>query len=176
MTDDLQTLKKNKNGFNNISVLCAYNRTSTNKRGRGDQRRDSDRDHVNWSERQHSDDSQGVRQLRQTHHRTVPAQSVGPVLARRLSQVRLLRLSSGWSRVHVVYQSQPDTLQKRLSQVKYNSCRIYIDGIYILSERNKMEGACDPNARGMVKLHLFWSNCTWVQKKAFRLQKYSHTF
>lgn len=110
--------------ISNTNCLVVLYRTSTNKRRRGDQRRYSDRDHVNWSERQHGDDSQGVRQLRQTHNRTVPAQGFGPVLARGLSQMRLLRLSAGWSRIHVVHQSQPDTLQKGLPQVNRNRAAV----------------------------------------------------
>lgn len=103
-----------KNDFNNIFFLIVLYRTSTNERRSGDQRRYSDRDHVNGFERQHGDDSQGVRQLRQTHYRTVLAQSFGLILARGLSQMRLLWLSLRWSWIHVVHQSQPDTLQKGL--------------------------------------------------------------
>lgn len=86
---------KKKTNVLNTKFLIVIFRTSTNKRRRGDQRRYSDRNHINGFERQHGDDSQGVRQLRQTHNRTVPAQGFGLVLARGLSEMRLLRLSAG---------------------------------------------------------------------------------
>jgi len=50
-------IEKNNDSCFNTKFLVVLYRTSTNKRRRGDQRWYSDRDHVNWSERQHGDDS-----------------------------------------------------------------------------------------------------------------------
>lgn len=109
--------KKKKNSI--IFPVSLYRASTDERRRRADQRRNGDGHRVDRPERRrHGHDSQGVRELRQTHHRTILAQGTGPVLARGLPQVRLLRLSLGRGRVHVVHQGQPHTLQKGLSQVR----------------------------------------------------------
>lgn len=64
---------------------------------------------------------QGVLGLRQEDHGALPAQGAGLVLARRLSQVRLLRLPSRRGRLHTLHESESHTLQKRLFKVRFIS-------------------------------------------------------
>jgi hypothetical protein len=60
----------------------------------------------------------GMRRMRQEDHREVPPQGAGPLLARGLPQVRLLRLPPRGGRFHALHQGQPHTLQEGLPQVR----------------------------------------------------------
>lgn len=58
-----------------------------------------------------------MRRLRQKDSRQIFAEGSGHVLARRLPQMRLLRLQVGRSRFNFVHQRQLDIVQKRLFEV-----------------------------------------------------------
>ena len=58
-----------------------------------------------------------MRRLRQEDHGAVPPQGPRPVLARGLSQVRLLRLPPGGGGIHALHEGQPHLVQEGLSQV-----------------------------------------------------------
>ena len=61
-----------------------------------------------------------------THQRSLPPSGLGILLARRLSQMQLLRMSTRRSRFQSVHQSQFDSVQKRLSQVIWLSLLYWI--------------------------------------------------
>lgn len=72
-----------------------------------------------------------MRRMREANKRPVSAQGRGPVLARGLPQVRLLRLPSGRGRVHALQEGQPPALQEGLPKVRKGAFKFFV--LFILS-------------------------------------------
>lgn len=67
-----------------------------------------------------------MRRMREANKRPVSAQGRGPVLARGLPQVRLLRLPSGRGRVHALQEGQPPALQEGLPKVRKGAFKCFV--------------------------------------------------
>lgn len=60
-----------------------------------------------------------MRLLRQGHHRKIPPEGAGSILARRLLKMWMLRRSTRRGRIYAVHKGRPHPMQKGLSKVQF---------------------------------------------------------